>query len=150
MSRRGAAKKSAVADYRSPSHAHSMTMDLNLRADNTGGWIPTHATSIKVEVTELTTHTKIGTGSLSDGMTFPGRKKTIFKVPVDFMYRSLNITGDPTFSVVHSACQHQYNGVTRPNLNLNVKLSMKIAGLVGTKETGTNINTPCPFELQNE
>lgn len=124
-------------------------MNLNLRADNTAGWIPTHAKSIKVEVKELTTSKKIGEGSL-DGISFPGRSKKLFQLPVNFSYRSLNLTGDPTYEAVHSACAHKYTNVNRPNLLLNIKLSMDIVGLVGTKTTGTNLNAPCPFELQNE
>ena len=99
--------------------------------------------------TELTTSKKIGEGVLKD-RSFPGQSKTVFKLPVDFHYSSLNLTGDPTFQVVHSACGHKYTNVNRPNLNLQIKLSMNIVGLVGTQSTGTNINTPCPFELQNE
>ncbi|CAO1631329.1 unnamed protein product [Parajaminaea phylloscopi] len=127
----------------------SMTMNLNLRADNTGGWIPSRASKMKVEVTELTTNKKIGEGTLDD-MSFPGRKKTVFQLPVHFEYRSLNLTGDPTFQVVHDACAHRYTNVNRPFLNLGVKLSMNIVGLIGKKATGTHINTPCPFELQPE
>lgn len=127
----------------------SMTMNLNLRGDNTAGWIPSHASSMKVEVRELTTQKKIGEGTMND-MTFPGRGKKVFQLPVDFSYRSLNATGDSTFTAVHNACGHKYANTPRPNLVLGVKLSMNIAGLVGTKSSSTNINTPCPFELQNE
>lgn len=124
-------------------------MNLNLRADNTGSWVPSHASNMKVEVTELTTKKKIGEGG-SDNMSFPGRKKTEFKIPVYFEYKSLNLTGDPTFTVVHDACAHRYTNVNRPNLNFQIKLSMNIVGLIGIKATGTNINAACPFELQNE
>lgn len=127
----------------------SMTMDLNLRGDNTGGWIPSRASSMKVEVRELTTYKQIGEGKMND-MTFPGRSKKVFKLPVNFEYRSLNATGDPTFIAVHGACAHKYPNTPRPNLLLDVKLSMNIAGLIGEKTSSTTINTACPFELQNE
>ncbi|CAO1617904.1 unnamed protein product [Sympodiomycopsis kandeliae] len=138
----------SMSTHLSPAN-FSMTMNLNLRGDNRGGWIPTRASSMKVEVKELTTHKKIGEGKLGDTV-FPGRSKKIFKLPVHFSYSSLNATGDATWHLVHDACAHKYPNTPRPNMLLGVELSMNIAGLIGTKTSSTNINAPCPFELQNE
>lgn len=127
----------------------SMTMDLALRGDNSGGYIPTYVTKMSAIVTEVTTSTKIGAGDLTD-MTFPGKSKKSFAMPVEFAYASLNVSGDATFLAVYKACLHETSGTVRPNLNLAVEVTMHIRGLVGGKVTSTRLNTPCPFELEWE
>lgn len=125
-------------------------MDLNLRADNMGGWIPSKATDLKVKVSDLSTNARVGEGEMAS-MTFPGRKKTVFKFPVDFFYRSANVTGDTTFLNFYNACGYKYPNTPRPSLNLGVQLTMKIQGLVGRKGTYTSItNIECPFQLQRD
>ncbi|PWN53506.1 hypothetical protein IE53DRAFT_372982 [Violaceomyces palustris] len=127
----------------------SMDMNLNLRADNGGGWITTKASEIKVQVTDIKTTKKVGEGTLND-FSFPGRKRTVFKMPVSFSYVSLNATGDETFLDFYHACGHKYDNTARPTLNLGISLTMKVKGLIGTKGTSTQIsNVACPFELQN-
>lgn len=126
----------------------SMTMDLALRGNNEGGWIPSYVSKMDAVVTEVTTSKKIGSGHLSD-LSFPGRSQKTFTLPVQFAYSSLNVSGDATFLAVYDACKHQTSGGSaRPNLNLAVEITMHIRGLVGGKVSSTRINTPCPFELE--
>ena len=127
-----------------------MDMDLQLRGDNRGGWIPSKASSMSVVVTDLTSLKKVGKGKL-DGFSFPGRQKTVFKMPVHFEWQSLNSTGDATFSHFVLACGPKHPGTLRPGLNLEVLLTMNIEGLIGQKATSTSFNNvECPFTLQNK
>ncbi|SPO27744.1 uncharacterized protein UTRI_04216_B [Ustilago trichophora] len=133
---------------RSPTN-FSMDMGFNLRANNRNGWIPSHATDLTLEVTDLNTYLKVGSGSL-DSLSFKGRANTLFQVPVHFSYVSLNASGDQTWQDFYQACGAVYAGQTRPTLNLALKLSMKITGLIGRKETNTQLgNVVCPFTLQS-
>ena len=127
----------------------SMDMGFNLRADNRGAWIPTHATNLKMEVTDLNTYIVVGRGQM-DSATFKARGNTAFQFPVHFSYVSLNASGDQTWLDFYHGCGPFYPGQTRPTLNLGVRLSMGIKGLVGTKATSSQINNVvCPFTLQN-
>ncbi|SPO32472.1 uncharacterized protein UTRI_04216 [Ustilago trichophora] len=133
---------------RSPTN-FSMDMGFNLRANNRNGWIPSHATDLTLDVTDLNTRLKVGSGSL-DSVSFKGRGNTLFQVPVHFSYVSLNASGDQTWQDFYQACGAVYAGQTRPTLNLALKLSMKITGLIGRKETNTQLgNVVCPFTLQS-
>ncbi|SNX85900.1 uncharacterized protein MEPE_04609 [Melanopsichium pennsylvanicum] len=126
----------------------SMQMGFNLRASNLNGWIPSHATHLNMEVTDLNTYQKVGKGEL-DSISFQQRGNTLFQFPVEFSYVSLNTSGDATFQDFYKACGPNYDGVVRPTLNLAIKLSMKISGLIGTKVTNTQLgNVVCPFTLQ--
>lgn len=135
--------------HRSPSN-FSMDMDMNLRADNKASWVSISLTSMQMEVTDLTTSKLVGKGTLPS-LHLPGRKQTMFKFPVHYSYVSLNTTGDQTWQDFYTACGPTIQGTTRPTLNLALKISMKISGLVGTKLTYTQIgNVVCPFTLQND
>ncbi|KAK0562848.1 hypothetical protein OC861_005115 [Tilletia horrida] len=128
----------------------SMDMLLNLRADNTAGFIPTRASRITVEVTDLTTGAKVGKGSMSD-RSFNGRTKTVFQMPVHFQYVSNNLTGDATWQLWHLACGPIYPNTPRPTLTLSVAMTMHVAGLLGSHQTGTQLNNlKCPFVLQRD
>jgi hypothetical protein len=81
----------------------SMDMKVNLRADNTGGWIPTKVKKMDMVVYDITTAKKVGTGTLFD-QSFPGRKRTTFQFPVSFAYGSINATGDATWLHWINAC----------------------------------------------
>lgn len=82
--------------------SRSMTMNLNLRADNGGGWIPSKCSSIDIEVRDVTTSRKVGTGTIKN-KSFPGRKKTVFQFPVNFEYSALNDT-DTTYQNFYKGC----------------------------------------------
>lgn len=126
-----------------------MTMDLNLRADNMNGWVPSKINGLKVRVTDQTSAVKVGEGKL-ESISFPGRKKTIFKVSVDFSHQSLNVTGDQTFLDFYQACGPKYPSSPRPTLSLGILLSWKVSGLMGTKRDYATISDlECPFTLQN-
>lgn len=121
-------------------------MDLNLRGDNRGGWIPTQVRKMDVIVIEETTSKRIGAGTLYS-QSFAGRSQKVFTFPVDFSYISLNTSGDATFLQIYNACAHKFTNTNRPNLNLGIEVTMNIIGLVGNKKTVTKLNTACPFEL---
>lgn len=126
----------------------SMDMGFNLRANNRGSWIQTHAQDLKMEVTDLNTYKVVGKGQM-DGINFKGRRNTLFQFPVHFSYVSLNASGDQTWQDFYTGCGPNFPGQTRPSLNLGVKLSMRIRGLLGRKETYTQLgNVGCPFTLQ--
>ncbi|EPQ30139.1 uncharacterized protein PFL1_02256 [Pseudozyma flocculosa PF-1] len=127
----------------------SMTMDLNLRADNSDGWIPSVAKDMQVTVYDATQNKKVGEGKVKR-MSFPGHKRTVFKFPVDFSYVSLNATGDTTFLNFYTACGPKQPNTPRPSLNLRVVLKFGIQGLIGSKGSSTTVgNLECPFALQN-
>jgi len=133
-----------------PPRNFSMDMLLNLRADNMAGFVPSRASKITVEVTDLATNAKVGKGSLSD-RSFPGKKKTVFQMPVHFEYVSRNLTGDATFALWFAACGPQYPNAVRPTLTLQVAMTVHIAGLLGSHSTGTQLNNlACPFILRND
>ncbi|KAJ1035272.1 hypothetical protein NDA13_000692 [Ustilago tritici] len=126
----------------------SMDMGFNLRADNRGSWIPTHAQDLKMEVTDLNTYKLVGKASM-DGITFKGRGSTVFQFAVHFSYASLNVSGDQTWQDFYTGCGPNYPGQSRPSLNLGVKLTMRIRGLIGRKQTYTQLGgVACPFTLQ--
>ncbi|EST09444.1 hypothetical protein PSEUBRA_000654 [Kalmanozyma brasiliensis GHG001] len=126
----------------------SMTMGFNLRASNRAAWIPTHATDLTLEVTDLNTYMKVGKGHL-DSITFKAKGNTEFQFPVDFSYVSLNTSGDQTWQDFYQGCGPNYPGQTRPTLNLALRLGMSVQGLIGRKETNTQLgNIACPFTLQ--
>lgn len=91
-----------MTTHNSPTN-FSMTMDINLRGDNRGGWLPSNAYSLTLEVTDLSTSKKVGRGKL-DSMSFAGRKNTVFQFPVAFSYASINSTGDATWKHWINAC----------------------------------------------
>lgn len=133
---------------RSPTN-FSMDMGFNLRASNRNGWIPSRATDLEMDVVDLNTYIKVGKGQM-DALTFHARGNTLFQFPVHFSYVSLNASGDQTWQDFYQACGAQYAGQTRPTLNLAIQLKMKINGLIGTKQTNTQINNVvCPFTLQS-
>ncbi|CAD6887256.1 unnamed protein product [Tilletia laevis] len=128
----------------------SMSMNLNLRADNSAAWIPTRASKIVVEVTDVQNNKVVGKGLLSD-RSFAGRKRTIFQLPVQFEWVSRNLTGDATFALWYSACGPEYPNTPRPTLTLRVAMEMHIAGLFGVHTTGTQLNNlKCPFALRRD
>lgn len=127
----------------------SMTMGFNLRANNRNGWLPSHATDLTLEVTDLNTYQKVGQGHM-DSISFKGRGLTPFNFPVEMSYVSLNASGDQTFQDWYKGCGPNYEGTTRPTLNLALSLAMNIRGLVGRKQTNTQVNDViCPFTLQS-
>ncbi|TKY84494.1 hypothetical protein EX895_006395 [Sporisorium graminicola] len=127
----------------------SMQMGFNLRASNRGGWISSRATDLTLKVTDLNTFIKVGEGKM-DGYTFAGRGNTPFQFPVQFSYVSLNTSGDQTFQDFYKGCGPNYEGTTRPTLNLGLELGMNIKGLLGRKRTSSQVNdVTCPFVLQN-
>lgn len=81
----------------------SMDMLVNMRADNTGGWVPTKASKMTMEVLDLTTQKIVGEGFMK-GYTFPGREIRVFQFPVSFAYASVNASGDATWSHYINAC----------------------------------------------
>lgn len=126
----------------------SMTMGFNLRANNRNGWIPTHATDLTLEVTDLSTYQKVGKGSM-ESISFAARTNTPFNFAVEMSYVSLNASGDQTFQNWYQGCGAHYEGSTRPTLNVALKLGMNVRGLIGRKTTSTQIsNVVCPFTLQ--
>ncbi|CEH14649.1 hypothetical protein CBOM_02476 [Ceraceosorus bombacis] len=127
----------------------SMTMNLNLQANNRGGWVTSQASDLEVIVTDLMTHEKVGQGKMAS-LGFKGRDKTQFAFPVQFSYSSLNATGDATYHNWQDACGPKYGGAKRPTLNIALTLTMNIAGLIGRKGSSTQLNSVvCPFELTN-
>jgi hypothetical protein len=93
---------SSMLTHHAPTN-FSMDMKVTLRADNTAGWVPTHASDLNIEVTDLGTMRRVGLGTMAD-MSFPGRKKTVFEFPVHFAYASVNVTGDQTWAHWINAC----------------------------------------------
>jgi hypothetical protein len=83
-----------------------MDMKINLRADNTGGWVPTKVKTMQMTVYDITTSKQVGEGTLK-GQSFPGRKQTTFQFPVSFSYASINATGDATWLEWINACGPQ-------------------------------------------
>lgn len=83
-----------------------MDMKINLRADNTGGWVPTRISKMQMNVWDISTSKKVGEGTLYD-QTFPGRKRTTFQFPASFSYASINATGDDTWLHWINACGPQ-------------------------------------------
>lgn len=127
----------------------SMEMGFNLRASNQAGWIPTQATDLTMQVTDLNTYRLVGKGSM-DSISFKGRGNTEFMFPVQFSYVSLNASGDQTWQDFYQGCGPNIPGVSRPTLNLGVSISMKISELLGRKGESTQVNNvACPFTLQS-
>ncbi|PWY98207.1 hypothetical protein BCV70DRAFT_35539 [Testicularia cyperi] len=133
---------------RSPTN-FSMDMGFNLRAGNRGSWISTKLHDMTMEVTDLNTYKEVGKGDL-ESLSLPGRTNTPFQFPVHFSYVSLNTSGDQTWQDFYQACGALTPGVTRPTLNLAIKITMKISGLIGRKQAYTQVNNiVCPFTLQS-
>lgn len=80
-----------------------MDMKINLRADNSDGWISTKVKTMDMKVYDITTSQLVGSGTLKD-QSFPGRKRTEFQFPVSFAYASINVTGDATYLHWINAC----------------------------------------------
>ncbi len=124
----------------------SMEMKANLRGDNTAGWIPSVLTDIQATVTDADTSVPVGKGSL-DSLTFNGRERTVFQLPIYFSYRSTNFTGDQTYSNFRLACAPLNNGVQRPCESMIACFSHGIQS-VGRPENICADSTSIEFSLQ--
>ncbi|UZJ52109.1 hypothetical protein CBS101457_001429 [Exobasidium rhododendri] len=128
----------------------SMDMKINLRADNTGGWIATKVNKMNMKVYDITTSKLVGEGTMN-AQSFPGRKQKTFQFPVSFAYASINATGDATWLHWVNACGPKYTNTARQALSLQLSITMDIAGLIGSKGTSAQLaDLECPFTLQAE
>jgi hypothetical protein len=168
-----AADRPLTSNDRSPTFTRTpavmnWTAQLNVAIDGRANWISVirnsrscslaeltsvldpsqfHFSSFDLTVYDLDTGKKVGSGGLTDRASFPGREITPTTLDINFYYRGTNVS-DLTWVNFYNACQHKYQGTTRPNLGLVVQLKSKVRGLIGEKGASTTIpSIACPIEL---
>ncbi|GFZ49453.1 hypothetical protein JCM24511_07573 [Saitozyma sp. JCM 24511] len=136
---------STIAFSRSPTN-FSFSGNLQLLADTSSAYLPTHFTNIQATVYDLNTNKQVATGNYGNHVVPKGQNEPV-TLPVTFSYTALN-TSDTTWNDYYDACGHIWTGTVRPDLKLRLVVQMSILGLVGHPEASTQISdVTCPFEL---
>ncbi|TDL19746.1 hypothetical protein BD410DRAFT_830185 [Rickenella mellea] len=126
----------------------SFNANIDLRIDSTSNYIPIKFSDLSAQVFDLDTARLVGTGDLK-GRSLKQRTFTEVFFPLNFTYVANNDT-DPTWGNWYNACKSksQYADGKRPGVDFRIVFTMKIGGLIGTRQAGTSIsNVNCPFEL---
>lgn len=111
----------------------STSWRLNMTADNSANWVPTHIKSIDVSITDDKTQQSFGNGSTS-AIVLPARTKSFVDIPVDIYYAS-DSANDTTFQDLYNACGVQVTSNMpfenqQDVLNITLHLTYHIAGIV--------------------
>ncbi|CAO0790079.1 unnamed protein product [Mucor circinelloides] len=106
---------------------------LNMTADNSANWVPTHISSIDVSITDDKTMQTFGNGT-SPSMVLAPRTSSIVCIEVDIYYAS-DSANDTTFQDLYNACGVQVTSNMpfenqQDVLNITLHLTYHIAGIV--------------------
>ncbi|KAI8636110.1 hypothetical protein BD408DRAFT_448679 [Parasitella parasitica] len=106
---------------------------LNMTADNSANWVPTHINSLDVSITDDKSLQSFGNGSLSS-FTLPARAKSAVYIPIEIYYAS-DTANDTTFQDLYNACGVQVTSNMpfenqQDVLNITLHLTYHIAGIV--------------------
>ncbi|KAI8355706.1 hypothetical protein BD560DRAFT_484410 [Blakeslea trispora] len=111
----------------------STQWQLNMTADNTANWVPTHISSLDVSIRDDSTHLAFGNGSASNIVLSPRKKSTII-VPMTINYETMS-NNDTTFQDLYNACGVQVTSSMpfenqQDVLNVTLQVTFHIAGIV--------------------
>ncbi|CDH51561.1 hypothetical protein RO3G_05470 [Lichtheimia corymbifera JMRC:FSU:9682] len=127
------------------------TWIVNMTADNTENWIPTHIRNMAVRVLNRDTSKIIGHGDSGTFVLAPRIKQLVtLHLP---MYYYAPSEDDPTFSDLVSACLVNAKGVSLDGskkdtgLSIDFLVTTSIAGIAWS--TTQNISTPAGFQCPN-
>ncbi|KAF9265225.1 hypothetical protein L218DRAFT_898843 [Marasmius fiardii PR-910] len=130
----------APANFSFPAYA-------DLQIDTTGSYVPIKFSPIYAEVYDTETNRKVAQGDLS--ITLPAKKFNNILLPLNFSYIASNDT-DQTWKNWYEACKNRGAAVggVRQGLRFRLTVDMHIFGLIGTRQTSTQVNSvDCPVEL---
>lgn len=91
----------------------SMSMNANMRVDNKGSYVPITVRNLDVKVRDQETNALVGEGKM-ESLSVAAHKKKEFQFPIDFLCRSINLTGDQTFLSFYHGCGPKWPGSSRP------------------------------------
>ncbi|KAK4688985.1 hypothetical protein P7C73_g1123, partial [Tremellales sp. Uapishka_1] len=135
---------STVSFSRTPAN-YSFTGNMNLLADATNSYLPVHFSSLEATLYDLTTSKAIATGNYGNHFVKKAQNVPVV-IPIEFSYAAPN-SSDTTWLDMYNACEHIYQGTTRPSLGFRVIVKMSIIGLVTHPESSAIIDgVTCPFE----
>ncbi|CEP11299.1 hypothetical protein [Parasitella parasitica] len=107
------------------------TWQINVTLDNRDNWIPTHITKLDFVIVDSLTLAKFAWASTSSALVLaPG---TISPISLTFNvnYQAADRT-DPTFQNLYNACGPLSDSKARPALNVLLRVSFHIFGIVWT------------------
>jgi len=119
-----------------------------LQVDTGSNFLPLRFTHLNALISDLGTGANVGNGDMY-GITVPAKKFTRLQVPMNFSFVADN-SSDLTWAAWYNACKNpgQYPDGERPGLRFRLVLEMRIAGLIGSRSTSTQItDANCPIEL---
>ncbi|GJE92613.1 hypothetical protein PsYK624_087680 [Phanerochaete sordida] len=144
----GSFNKTIPAEFSRAPANFSFPASTDLQIDTHSNFLPLKFESLHADVYDLTTDRQVGTGDLGS-MTFPAKAFTPLSLPLNFSYVASN-DSDQTWNNWYNACKNKAIFVDgkRPPVQFRLLLAFKIAGLIGTKHTATDVTSAnCPIEL---